>query len=260
MILGAYEQLRKSGFLELPHCKTLNQYTSFTSSGAGFSPDIIKRLYDDLKVSTLQRYAKQTILLFDEIKIKSGLVYSKSTGCIVGFTELGDINEELNEFERTFQNSSTRSKELATYVICFMARGLLKRFSYPVGYFSSRGFTSDQLFPVTWRAIRILEAIGLEVVAVVCDGATPNRRFFRTHAIENGLNMSEEGVVYWVTNRYDLSRKIFFFSDPPHLIKTIRNNFENSGGQNYTRNLMVSEASIFSLCITGQHQRFFYLQ
>ena len=69
--------------------------------------------------------------------------------------------------------------------------------------------------------------------------------------------MSEEGVVYWVTNRYDFSRKIFFFSDPLHLIKTIRNNFENSGGHSYTRNHMVSEASIFSLCITGQHQRFY---
>ena len=99
-------------------------------------------------------------MLFDEIKIKSGLVYTNSTGCIVGFTELGDINEELNEFERKFQNSSTMSTELATYVICFMARGSLKRFSYPVGYFSSRGFTSDRLFPVTWRAIRILEATG----------------------------------------------------------------------------------------------------
>ena len=239
MILGAYEKLRKSGFLELPHRATLNQYTSFTSGGAGFNPDIIKRLYNDLKVSTLQRYEKQTILLFDGIKIKSGLVYSKSIGCIVRFTELGDINEELNELERTFQNSSTRSKELATYVICFMARGLLKRLSYPVDYFSSRGFTSDQLFPVTRRAIRVLEAIGLEVVAVVCDGATPNRKFFRTHAIKNGLSMSEEGVVYWVTNRYDLSRKIFFFIDPPHLIKTIRNNFVNSGGHNYKRNLMV---------------------
>ena len=101
------------------------------------------------------------------------------------------------------------------------------------------------MLPVIWRAIRILEAIGLEVFAVVCDGATPNRRFFRTYAIENGLNLSEEGVVYWVTNRYDLSRKIFFV-DPPHLIKTIRNNFENSGGHNYTRNLMVSD-TFFSL-------------
>ena len=177
LILGAYAQLRKSGVLELPHRTTLNQYTSFTSSGVGFNPDIIRRLFDDLKVSTLQRYEKQTILLFDEIKTKSGLAYSKSIGCIVGFRELGDINEELNEFERKFQNSSTKFKELATYVICFMARGLMKRFSHPVSYFSSRGFTSDQLFPVTSRAIRILEAIGLEVIAVVCNGQLPTKDF-----------------------------------------------------------------------------------
>ena len=58
-------------------------------SGARFNAYIIKRLYDDLKVITLQRYEKQTIFLFDEIKIKSGLAYSKSTGCIAGFTEPG---------------------------------------------------------------------------------------------------------------------------------------------------------------------------
>ena len=127
LISGAYEQLRKSGFLLLPHRTTLNQYISFTSNGVGFNLDIIKWLYDDVKVSTIQRYEKQTILLFGEIKIKSGLVYSKSLGCIVGFTELGDINEELNQFERKFQNSSSKSKELETYVICFIARGFMKR-------------------------------------------------------------------------------------------------------------------------------------
>ena len=89
-------------------------------------------------MNTLQRYEKETILLFDDIKIKLGLVYSKSIGRIVGFTELGDINEEQNEFERKFQNSLAKYKELATYMICFMARELLKPFSYPVGYFSSR--------------------------------------------------------------------------------------------------------------------------
>ena len=73
-----------------------------------------------------------------------------------------------------------------------MAGQFLKGFSYPIGYFSSREFTSDQLFLITWRAIRILEAIGLEGVAVVCDGATPNRRFFRAQTIENVLNMSKE--------------------------------------------------------------------
>lgn len=239
-ILAAYEHLRDSGFIELPHRTTLNQYTSFTSSGTGFNPDIIKRFCEDLEIEKLKKYEKQTNLLFDEIKIKSGLVYSKSSGRVVGFTEMGDINEELDQFDREFEQDVPKTKELATYVLAFMARGLLKRFQYPIGYFSSRGFTSDQLFPVAWRAIRILESIGLEVVSVVCDGASPNRRFFKLHALDEGLNTSIDGVVYWVPNRYDPSRKVFFISDPPHLIKTLRNNLENSHSHNHTKNLMVS--------------------
>ena len=86
-------------------------------------------------------------------------MYTNSTGCIVGFTELGDINEELNEFERKFQNSSTKSKELATNVICFMARGLLKRFSYPVGYFSFRGFTTIRCILLHGEPLGYLEQL-----------------------------------------------------------------------------------------------------
>ena len=40
--LGAYEQIRQSGFLELPHRTTLNTYTGFTDICTGFNPDVIK--------------------------------------------------------------------------------------------------------------------------------------------------------------------------------------------------------------------------
>ena len=46
------------------------------------------------------------------MKIKSGLVYSKSSGRVIGFTELGDMNNELNEFERRMTDN--KSKELVT--------------------------------------------------------------------------------------------------------------------------------------------------
>ena len=87
--IGAYEHLRHSGFIELPHRTTLNQYTGFTSSGTGFQPEIIERLCEDLNIKELHQQEKQSILMFDEMKIKSGLVYSKSSGGIIGFTELG---------------------------------------------------------------------------------------------------------------------------------------------------------------------------
>ena len=79
------------------------------------------------------------------MKIKSGLVYSKSSSRVIDFTELGDMNDELYEFERRMTDN--KPKELATYVLCFMVRGLVKRLCFPVAYFSLRGFDSAQLFP-----------------------------------------------------------------------------------------------------------------
>ena len=77
--VGAYEQIRRSSFLRLPHRTTLNKYTGFTKIGTGFDPDIIKHVYDDVKLEELKEFEKHIILLFDEMKIKSGLVYSKSS-------------------------------------------------------------------------------------------------------------------------------------------------------------------------------------
>ena len=66
----AYEQIRCSGFLSLPHQTTLNKYTGFTTIGTGFSSDIIKRLRDDVSFEQLMACEKHLILLFDEMKIK----------------------------------------------------------------------------------------------------------------------------------------------------------------------------------------------
>ena len=96
--------------------------------------------------------------------------------------------------------------------------------NYPPGYFSSCGLDSAQLFPVLWHAAGILEMAGFKVDAVVSDGASTNRRFYRLHQLADGSNLSNDGVLYWVWNRYDKSRKIYFFCDVLHLMKTLRNN------------------------------------
>ena len=82
--------------------------------------------------------------MFDEIKIKSGLVSSKSSDKLIGFTELGNIYQELNQFERTVSEKMV-PKRLATHVLCIVARGLDNHINYPIVYFSSCRFDSDQL-------------------------------------------------------------------------------------------------------------------
>lgn len=36
-------------------------------------------------------------LLFDEMKVKGGLVFSKSTGRLIGFTDLEKVNHDLDD-------------------------------------------------------------------------------------------------------------------------------------------------------------------
>lgn len=69
----------------------------------------------------------------------------------------------------------------------------------------------------------------LQVIASTSDKAGPNQQFIRMNT-ENG---------YKTVNLYAPERCIFFFSDAPHLIKTVRNNMNKSGFGNSTQRLWV---------------------
>ena len=151
------------------------------------------------------------------------------------------MNQELEEFRERIEKRSD-DKNLATHKLTFMVKGIFSSLAYPFAYYAGQGFSSDQLFPCVWECVRNMEAIGLSVLFLTSDGASPNRRFYRLHLLDDFENTSAKGVVYWCWNRYAPSRekrKIFFICDVPHLIKTIRNNFENSHAHKKTRNLMV---------------------
>ena len=78
------------------------------------------------------------------------------------------------------------------------------------------GFTAAQLYPCTLEATRILEEIGFKVCVFTSDGASPNRKFYKL------LLTDDDDNIYWTNSTYS-SRKIYFISDIPHLIKTTRN-------------------------------------
>ena len=241
LFTGTYDQLRSSGFLQLPCKSTLNLYTGFTDIRSSYNPDIIRKHATDLKVTELKSFEKCCGIMFDEMKVKSGLVFSRNTGQLVGFTELGQISEEISVLERSLEGA-LKEKPLATHMLCIMIRGYFKHFNLPIGLYPTNSVDAEQLFTIIWEAVHVVEAIGLHVHSFVSDGASANRKFYEMHRLEDSANVSPEGLVYWAWNRYDLTRKIYFFSDPPHLLKTLRNNLENSGGNKGTRNLMVCKS------------------
>ena len=88
---SAYELLRKSGFVQLPSQSTLRDYTHYYTTTSGFSTELEHQLMRDSAMSSLKDYWCHICLdlLGDEMYIKD-LVYSKSTGELVGFRDKGD--------------------------------------------------------------------------------------------------------------------------------------------------------------------------
>lgn len=122
-------------------------------------------------------------------------------------------------------------KSTAKYVMVVMLRSLCASWCFPLAAFATNSITADFIYPIIWRTVSVVERqLKLKVLFWTCDGASPNRRFFSLHYAGND-------VVYKTPNAYDRSRYIYFISDVPHLLKTLRNNFSNSYSHKTSRRL-----------------------
>ena len=97
---GAYEALRSSGCLWLPSQRTLRDRTHYVHAQTGFSDAVDKMLMDAAKVKSCPEREKCTLLTLNEMHIWEDLVFDKHTGTMIGFANLGEINEHLMQFER----------------------------------------------------------------------------------------------------------------------------------------------------------------
>ena len=106
-------------------------------------------------------------------------------------------------------------------MLVIMVRGLFTKLQYPYAQFPSVKISGDQIFDPFWEAVYRIERCTLKVVGATFDGASPNRRFLKLHGI---ADPTKPDVLHKVPNPFaDDGRMLFFFSDPPHLLKTTRN-------------------------------------
>ena len=167
---SAYEELRNSNILRLPSTRTLVDYKNLIKPGTGFCKEIIDNLCEITKdYSNVERYI---VLLFDEMKIRSNLVFNKHTEELTGFLDLGDTQISYNMLED--------ESKLATYVLCFYLRGIATNLKYSFAHFAISGTTATQMFPLFWEAVSLLQFnCNLWVIAATSDGASSNRKLFR---------------------------------------------------------------------------------
>jgi len=176
-------------------------------------------------------------ILLDEMKVKSGLVFNRHTGRMVGFVNLGSINDDLEAFQASLIAESERRKpELAESMLVVMVRLLQKpSFTFPAAQYPTSSLSGAKIYPIVWDVVEALELNEIQVLSITCDGLSANRKFFlvgRDPAIQCG-------IPYKTSNPFDTSRNIYYFCDVPHLLKTTRNCFSNSFAHSKSRKLKV---------------------
>ena len=95
---SCYEELRNSGVLVLPSQRTLRDYRNAIKPKVGFNAEVIKDLI--ALTTTYFNTQRYVVLLFDEMTVKSNLVFSKESGELIGFTDLGDPEVNYNTLEK----------------------------------------------------------------------------------------------------------------------------------------------------------------
>lgn len=236
---AGYHAMKTAGFIQLPSERTLRDYTHFFQTKPGFQREVNQELMKEAKISELDEIQKHVAVVFDEMRIKEDLVYNKHTGEVIGFVNLGDINNQLSSFEKACTSDTPQHPEVATHMLVLMVRGLVTGVRFPYAHFFTAGVTADFLFPIVWKAIQQLEMCGFKVFGVTSDGASPNRKFYRMHgSAEKGPHHLP---LHKVRNPYSQEeRYIYFFSDVPHLLKTTRNCWSHPFSNGCTRELWVS--------------------
>ena len=230
----AYDGMRS--YLNLPSSRTLYDYSHYTEHGIGINLKTVEQLIEKAKkLGCFEDNHKSFVgILHDEIKIKSDLVYHKSTGELIGYINLDQVSNKILNLE----NAANRRSGLAEYILVAMIMGITSSLHYPLAAYATKSSSASALYSTMWECVECLEVVvRFKVLYSCCDAAAQNRKFFKLHGHDTELT-------YKTKNPYAADdRDIYFISDPPppNLLKTARNCFSNSDAHSKTRSMWFNQ-------------------
>jgi len=157
-----------------------------------------------MKADTMDEKERYCTLVFDEMKIKHFLEYSKYLDLVEGYEDLGPLG---------------RSNKLADQAMVFLIRGLYASWKLPISYFfTSTSVKHTDLSILLMDVIEKLIDCGFIVTAMICDQGKNN-----VAALIKDLKMTKDKPFVKVKGR-----KIFSIFDVPHIFKNLRKNFKSN--------------------------------
>lgn len=114
------------------------------------------------------------------MSIRSDLVYNARTGEMIGYTNLTSLEYELASLEAEIQGNVCE-KKVAKKVLVFMLTGAANDIRFVAAVYSTDDLTASQLYTRAWDVIYSVEEAGANVLTVIFDGASVNRKFIDMH-------------------------------------------------------------------------------
>ncbi|KAG1701392.1 hypothetical protein GQR58_004763 [Nymphon striatum] len=147
---SGYKELRKQNFLTIPSERTLQTITDKVGNISEFS-------YLNARVSKLKHYEKNVILIIDEIYSAKRTEYSAAKGQIFGVTDDGEVAQTL---------------------LGIMISSIAGPYRDMVSLFPMKKINVKKLTTCCFEVLKLLDKIGLNVVAISVDNHPVNRSFF----------------------------------------------------------------------------------
>nr|XP_015840342.1 PREDICTED: uncharacterized protein LOC107399152 [Tribolium castaneum]XP_015840343.1 PREDICTED: uncharacterized protein LOC107399152 [Tribolium castaneum]XP_015840344.1 PREDICTED: uncharacterized protein LOC107399152 [Tribolium castaneum] len=175
-------------------------------------PGICKPIFQVLKRQIAQMKNKRNsfcTIVFDEISFQPHLDYLCDEVRIIGFEDDG----------------WRQTKDIADHVCVFMLRGIYKRWKQPVAFaFCKSSIKAENIVRLYKEVVKEATEAGLNVIASICDQGTNNVKAINLllDYTRREASLKDEEVLNGVI-KIDNQTIIPLF-DPPHLLKSLRNN------------------------------------
>ena len=137
----AYRAVCKGGIINLHAERTLSDCTHWASVCSGAQVEFIEHFKFMLEDQVSSSEMWLCAISMDEMKIKNGLVFSKTSGHLVGLVDLDSANREI---ERLMEEvACSTNGRLADQMSVFLARGVFKpSLTVPVAHYPSLKLSS----------------------------------------------------------------------------------------------------------------------
>lgn len=205
----AYRFLCK--LFRLPTTRSIRRWVEGINITPGFHVQTIELL--SKRFEKLASHEKECVIVFDEMSLKENLVYSHTNDKLIGLEDYGQCGAE-----------DGFSKRVANSALVVLARGLTSKWKQPLGFFLSCDSTPvDKLKVIILDAVKCVQKAGGNVRVILCDQGSTNRSLY----IKLGVTISHP--YFEIENEEDKSapkQRIYCMFDPPHLIKSTRNNLQ----------------------------------